>query len=186
MQPVTLSLELTEDHPAYQWAKRQSDAVSAMGHIGTHIDCYTREPEEAFYCVETVVLDCRSGMPTVDEITRLNLSGKALVLYSGNLERNGYGNDIYAKTRTVLDSHVLDQILSKSPAFIVIDSYGIGGHGGEHQMFDKRCEQHGCFVIENITLTEPVAEQLAQLEITIDKTIQSSGKRVDVKGILKY
>ncbi len=184
MQPVTLSLELTEDHPAYQWAKRQSDSVSAMGHIGTHIDCYTREPEEAFYRVEAVVLDCRRGMPTMDTITPLNLSGKALVLYTGNLENNGYGNDIYAKTRTVLDSLVLDQILARSPAFIMIDSYGIGGHGGEHQMFDKRCEKHGCFVIENITLTETVAEKLAQLEIFVDKTIMSSGKWVDVKGIL--
>ncbi|GFS02070.1 methyltransferase domain protein [Elysia marginata] len=125
-------------------------------------------------------------MPTLDSIAPLNLSGKALVLYTANLESNGYGNDVYAKTRTVLKSDVLDQILSKSPAFIVIDSYGIGGHGGEHQMFDKRCEQYGCFVIENITLTRPVAEQLAQLDITIDKTSQSSGKRVDVKGILKH
>ncbi|GAA4650855.1 hypothetical protein GCM10023116_31380 [Kistimonas scapharcae] len=186
MQPVPLSLELTEDHPAYQWAKRQSDAVGAIGHIGTHIDCYTREPEEAFYRVETIVLDCRSGMPAADDINQLNLSGKALVLYTANLECNGYGNDVYAKTSTVLESHVLDQILMSSPAFIVIDSYGIGGHGGEHQMFDKRCEKHGCFVIENITLTESVAEQLTQLEITIDKTIQSSGKRVDVKAILKH
>ncbi len=93
MTPVNLSLTITEEHPAYQWAKKQSDSVSAMGHIGTHIDCYTREPESGKYRVETVVLNCQYGMPDSEMVRFLELEKKALVLYTANLENNGYGND---------------------------------------------------------------------------------------------
>lgn len=184
MKKVSLSIEMTEGHPAYQWAKRQSDSVNAMGHIGTHIDCYTHEPRLTDYHVEAVVVDCSVGMPSASVISSLNLNDKALVLYTSNLEQNGYGNSRYGETSTVLARDVLDTILGKKPQFIVIDSYGIGAHGDEHIAFDKRCEACGCFVVENVKLTRHVAEHLASVELSIDKATASTGKRCHVVGIL--
>ncbi len=46
MYEKQLSLVIEPGHPAYEWAKNQSDSVSAFGHIGTHIDCYESEPEK--------------------------------------------------------------------------------------------------------------------------------------------
>lgn len=184
MKNVILSIEMTEGHPAYQWAKRQSDSVNAMGHIGTHIDCYTHEPMCSDYSVEAVVVDCGAGMPSSSVFSVLDLNGKALVFYTSNLEQNGYGNSRYGETSTVLTRDVLDTILAKKPHFIVIDSYGIGAHGDEHIAFDKRCESCGCFVVENAKLTRHVAGHLTSLEITIDKTAASTGKRCHVVGCL--
>lgn len=53
-----LDIELDLDHPAYLWAKKQSDSVNALGHIGTHLDCYTSSPEELYYDLECIVFDC--------------------------------------------------------------------------------------------------------------------------------
>jgi len=184
MKKAGLSIEITEGHPAYRWAKRQSDSVNAMGHIGTHIDCYTHEPELAVYRVEAVVVDCSVRMPSLSAISSLNICDRALVLYTSNLETNGYGNSRYGETSTVLTQDVLDTILTMKPQFIVIDSYGIGAHGDEHIAFDKRCEACGCFVVENVALTRHVAGHLTSVDITIHQTTASTGKRCDVVGYL--
>ncbi|MGF1700252.1 hypothetical protein L4D09_08055 [Photobacterium makurazakiensis] len=180
MNRQNISVDINESHPAYQWAKRQSDSVNAMGHIGTHIDCYTRVPAETKYRTSVHIIDCSQAMPTLEQIEGLDLAGKSLVLYTSNLEQNGYGNQNYGAQSTVLDSDVLDAVLAKSPAFIVIDSYGIGAHGDEHISFDKRCEQNTCFVIENVCLTEAMLKTMISLEISFDASSTSTGKRCDV------
>lgn len=180
MNRKNISIELSEEHPAYQWAKRQSDSVDAMGHIGTHIDCYTKMPLETTYNTPVHIIDCSLAMPTLAQIEALELAGKSLILFTGNVEENGYGNPSYGAKSTVLDSDVLDSILKRSPAFIVIDSYGIGAHGDEHISFDKRCEAHNCFVIENVCLTKPMLATLHSLEISFDPISASTGKRCDV------
>ncbi len=91
----------------------------------------------------------------------------------------------YGKTSTVLDDATLDTILDKKPAFIVIDSYGIGAHGDQHLAFDKRCEEQNCFVVENVTLTSEIAKRLELLEIIIDKDQASTGKRCELTGLMR-
>ncbi|MGF1680100.1 hypothetical protein [Photobacterium minamisatsumaniensis] len=180
MYQKNISIDINESHPAYQWAKRQSDSVNAMGHIGTHIDCYTKVPEETKYRTSVHIIDCSQAMPTLEQIEGLDLADKSLVLYTSNLEQNGYGNPNYGAQSTVLDSGVLDAILACQPMFIVIDSYGIGTHGDEHIDFDKRCESHDCFVIENVSLTRAMLDHLIALTISFDATAASTGKRCDV------
>ncbi len=183
MYEENLSLIIDEKHPSYEWAKRQSDSVGALGHIGTHIDCYESEPLKSNYNVEAVTIDCTTSMPTIDDLGSLNILGKALILFTGNLVNNGYGTSKYGSTNTILHSPVLDYILSKSPLFIVIDSYGIGAHGEEHISFDKRCESKGCFVIENVKLSHSLAVSLQALKISFDKSSKSTGKRCQLIAI---
>ncbi|WP_237157038.1 cyclase family protein [Photobacterium rosenbergii] len=181
---LPISLVVDENHPAYQWAKKQSDSVNAFGHIGTHIDCYTKVPQYSHYTTGTIVVDCTQTMPSIDTIEKLDIAGKSLVLFTANLEKNSYGTPEYGKADTTLDSDVLDAILDKRPAFIVIDSYGIGAHGDEHISFDKRCEDNDCFVIENVVLNQQTASNLTQLDIQFDVTGASTGKRCEVTAVL--
>ncbi len=180
---VNLSLVIEEGHPAYVWAKKQSDSVHAFGHIGTHIDCYESTPEKSEYEVACVVVDCTGNMPSVDDVKVLSLSGKALVLFTGNIERNAYGTSDYGTMDTSLDRETLDMMLRQSPAFIVIDSYGIGAHGEEHIRFDKTCESYGCFVIENVNLSQTHIHSLKKVHISFDLLAESTGKRCDVQGL---
>lgn len=180
MYKEQLSLLVEKGHPAYEWAKKQSDSVSAFGHIGTHIDCYSSEPKELKYEVEAEVLDCTCRMPLYSDFSDLNISGKALVIFTGNVERNFYGTPDYGAMDTSITDEVLDCILEKSPIFIVIDSYGIGFHGDEHIRFDKRCESKGCFVIENVNLSKAVIGTIKKLQIEFDKSSKSTGKRCKI------
>jgi kynurenine formamidase len=183
MYKKQLSLLIEEGHPAYEWAKKQSDSVSAFGHIGTHIDCYESEPEQAKYEVAAQVIDCTDRMPLLSDFEHLDISGKALVIFTGNVEINGYGTPDYGAMDTSLKTEVVDCILAKAPAFIVIDSYGIGSHGDEHIRFDKRCESNGCFVIENVNLSRAVVGKINKLQVEFDKSSQSTGKRCEVTAL---
>ena len=183
MREENISLIVEKGHSAYEWAKRQSDAVSAFGHIGTHIDCYDAEPEKSNYEVEALTINCTEKMPSLSDVASVNISGKALVLFTGNIEKNDYGTSEYASMNTALHTDVLDALLSKSPLFIVIDSYGIAAHGDEHIGFDKRCESKGCFVIENVNLSLALTTSLQKLKISFDKSSKSTGKRCQVTAI---
>ena len=183
MHKEQLSLFVEEGHPAYEWAKKQSDSVSAFGHIGTHIDCYGSEPDKAKYEVEAVVLDCTNRMPLLTDIECLNISGKALVLFTGNIEKNNYGTLDYGTMDTSITEEILECILEKTPAFIVIDSYGIGAHGDEHIQFDKSCESNGCFVIENVNLSKAVVGKIKKLQINFDKSSTSTGKKCHLTAV---
>jgi hypothetical protein len=94
-----LSLELSKEHPSYLWAKRQSDSVNALGHIGTHIDCYTASPKESEYELEVELIRCFNGIPEINEIEKRNIRGKALILYTDVLNKFGYGTKEYVKQK---------------------------------------------------------------------------------------
>ncbi|TAJ14369.1 hypothetical protein DMA11_05465 [Marinilabiliaceae bacterium JC017] len=178
-----LSLEIPEKHPAYTWAKKQSDAVNAIGHIGTHTDCYTALPDHSDYILEAIIMDCSTKMPSAEAIKNTDLKGKALILFTGVLNAHGYGTKEYGAANTFLSEATLDAILQSKPAFILIDACGIGRHGEEHIKFDKKCEANGCFVIENILLTESLAFAITELEIQIDLACSSTGKPCRVHAL---
>lgn len=180
-----LSLELSQEHPAYIWAKKQSDSVNALGHIGTHIDCYTVSPSEANYELEVEWLDCRSSMPKISDIEKRNIRAKALVLYTDVLNKHGYGTEAYGKADTFLSEAVLDYILSLEPKFILIDSCGIGNHGEEHIRFDKKCEAKKCFVIENIFMNQAIAQSISKIKVKIETHSSSTGKPCEVYAVTK-
>ena len=180
-----LSLEISKDHPAYLWAKKQSDSVNALGHIGTHIDCYSTSPTESIYELDVELINCSKGMPEIIDIESRNITDKALILYTGVLNKYGYGTKEYGEADTFLSETVLDSILSLKPKFIIIDSCGIGNHGSEHIKFDKKCEKSGCFVIENIFMDEAVAKSIIRAQIKIDLNNPSTGKPCQVFAVIK-
>lgn len=175
---MNLHIDLDPSHPAYDWLEKQADRIGARGHFGTHIDCYTSTPEHDEYRLPVFILDCRDGMPTADKATSLpSLNDQALILYTNNMAAHDYGTTEYFNdTDTSISEDILMAILDKCPRFILIDSYGIGKHGKDHIDLDKKCEQAGCYVIENIRLTPEVVRQMHTVQITFDLNYPSTGK----------
>jgi kynurenine formamidase len=178
-----LSIEVSQNHSAYKWAKEQSDSVEVTGHIGTHIDCYTKVPNLSVYEVPAVFYDCRESMPNEKNIENLQIEGAALILYTGILNKVGYGGKEYGDAYSFFKEVVLDKILSKKPKFIIIDACGIGRHGLEHISFDKKSEAHNCFVIENVCITDEIFNTVDKIQISIDIESKSTGKRCQVYGL---
>ena len=174
---ITLHITLTEDNPIFQKARARSK-TGAMGHIGTHFDCYTLAPSASHYELPGIVLDCREGLPEIDACRNLpNLTGKALLLHTANEETNGYGNDAYFKRETSFTDEALKEILENHhPAFIVIDSHGIGPSGAIHTARDVLCEKHNCHVIENTNLGALAGKAQVTLIIDVDIANPSTGK----------
>jgi len=174
---MNLHIELDPNHSSYGWLEKQADKIGARGHFGTHIDCYTSTPGQSSYQLPTFIIDCHAHMPTVEEVSYLPvLAGKALILHTGNMYKHDYGQGPYFNTDTVLSTDVLNIILSKQPAFILIDSYGIGSHGKDHISKDMQCEASDCFVIENICITSEMVNQIKLLQIEVDLDYPSTGK----------
>ncbi|MFA9395137.1 MAG: hypothetical protein ACERJ1_10585 [Halodesulfovibrio sp.] len=107
-------------------------------------------------------------MPAAKQFEEADLCGKAVVLYTGVLNSVGYGSDAYGKSDTFLTQESLDALLTRLPAFIVIDACGIGNHGEEHQRFDKQCEKQYCFVIENVLLPRDTLNSFWRIHIAVD------------------
>ncbi|MBI9064379.1 MAG: hypothetical protein JEZ14_20510 [Marinilabiliaceae bacterium] len=181
---IKIDIKLSDDHPAMIWAKTQSDTVNAIGHVGTHIDCYTKQPKKKAYKVLAQVIDCRQHMPSKEDLALYSFKNKALVLYTGTMAKCNYGTREYGEAQTFLDEHVLEAILAEAPQFILIDGCGIGQHGEEHIRFDKKCESMSCFVVENIFLDEPWASQIQALKIKIELAPESSGKPCEVHAFV--
>lgn len=79
-----LHIELDKEHSAFQWLETQADKIGVRGHIGTHLDCYTRIPQESEYQVATYRIDCSNDMPDLAVCQSLpDLRHKALLLYTG-------------------------------------------------------------------------------------------------------
>lgn len=175
---MNLHIELDKSHPAYAWLEKQADKIGAGGHFGTHIDCYTSVPGKNEFNLPVYILDCRHGMPAIEEASMLpSLHNKALILYTGNLYKNDYGSKAYFnEIDTSVQKEVLLRILEKSPQLILIDSYGIGKHGQEHMDLDKTCEAKGCYVIENIRIIPEDIHKIQTVHVKFDLEYPSTGK----------
>ena len=93
MQPLHLD---PNEHRALFTKLLGSKPIAAQGHLGTHLDCCTKALEARVRELDAFVMDCRRGMPGAEDFRGLpSLQGMALLLHTGNHERNGYGNAAY-------------------------------------------------------------------------------------------
>lgn len=173
-----LHIKLDENSPAIRWADAQADKVGARGHVGTHLDCYTKVPEKSEFNIQGHVIDCRRGMPSAENVKHIESldNNMALVLHTGNMEANSYGTESYFSSETFLTEETLNTVLAKKPLFIIIDSHGIAEKGKKHIDFDKICEANGCHVIENADFSSLGEEKKIQLQIIISIDHKSTGK----------
>ena len=174
MQPLHLD---PNEHRALFTKLLGSKPIAAQGHLGTHLDCCTKAPEARVRELDALVMDCRRGMPGAEDFRGLpSLQGMALLLHTGNHERNGYGNAAYFAEETFLTPEAIEALLAKHPAFVVIDSHGLGKSGAVHTGIDKRCEAESCHVIENADLSSRSEERRLHLRIEVELDHPSTGK----------
>lgn len=171
-----LHLDPMKHHEVFQ-KLIQTGRISAQGHIGTHLDCYTSVSEQVEYDIPAYVVDCMKGIPDTAYFQNMpSLQDKALILHTGNTETNGYGTDAYFAAKTFLSDGSLKAILDKEPLFIIIDSHGLGESGKKHISIDKACEACHCHVIENADLSSLKGAQKIRIRIIIDAENPSTGK----------
>ena len=179
---IALHISLDANDPVWQWVAQQADRVEATGHVGTHFDAYTKEPNESeIHCKATIL---RVPDVLTDEmIVQLpELKNEALILWTKNINQHPYGSPDYFSHTIGLTKERLTKLLVKKPSFILIDSHGIGRPGREHISFDRQAEGQGCHIIENIQLPEDV-QQNVNLRISLDLAIASTGKPAQVYWI---
>lgn len=105
-----------------------------------------------------------------------SLKGRVLILHTGNAEENRYGSEAYFKRETFLSEEALEELLAKSPLFIIVDSHGLNQSGVLHKALDVKCERHGCHVIENASLKALTGKSTAVVSINVDFRNTSTGK----------
>lgn len=164
-----------EDYAATSRELLGTGRISAPGHIGTHLDCYTAILDrESYTHLEAVVPDCLKVMPCAAAFNALpSLKGRVLILHTGNEEENRYGSEAYFKRETFLSEEAL---LAKSPLFIIVDSHGLNQSGVVHKALDVKCERHGCHVIENVSLKALTGKSTVVVSINVDFRNTSTGK----------
>ena len=145
------------------------------GHIGTHMDCYMEAPARKEYITDAIVVDCRNGLPADDYFKNLDVEGKALVLYTGNMAANGYATRNFFMYDMKLNRDSLNALLHNHPKFILIDSHGLGMFS-QNRLFDLECEKNGCLLIMNLALKGEEVLSVKKLKIEVDLNILSTGK----------
>ena len=151
------------------------------GHIGTHMDCYMEASRYKEYGTDAVVVDCRNGLPADEYFNNLDIEGKALVLYTGNMATNDYATKDFFMFDMKLNWDSLAALLYNHPKFILIDSHGLGMFS-QHRLFDMECEKNGCFLIMCLMLEGEEILNIKKLKIEIDKEMPSTGKPCRVYG----
>ena len=122
-----------------------------------------------------------NGLPADEYFNNLDIEGKALVLYTGNMATNDYATKDFFMFDMKLNWDSLAALLYNHPKFILIDSHGLGMFS-QHRLFDMECEKNGCFLIMCLMLEGEEILNIKKLKIEIDKEMPSTGKPCRVYG----
>lgn len=82
-------------------------------------------------------------------------AGSFVLFRTGQIERVAYGEKAYFDHHPQLSDELIASLCQKKIRFIGVDSPGIRAHA-EHESADRLCEQHGIFVIENLSNLEKI------------------------------
>lgn len=158
---IDLTLTVPPESPLMQWAQSQANPYVAMGHIGTHLDTYLHRPIPLEYVQSRGVL---FQVPGVSEITEQHVDlsqiqpGDFVLFHTGHEQKYGYGQPDYFAQQPQLSHRLIDRLLEKQIHFIGIDFPGIRSTTG-HEPADHLCEEHGVYVIENLTRLSQLSDR---------------------------
>ncbi|MCY6355064.1 cyclase family protein [Clostridium sp. ZS2-4] len=152
---IDLTLKLSKDHPAFQWAATQKNHLMARGHLATHIDVYEKTQVPLEYMESRGIIFDVSGIEDrkilKDDID-INMikPGDFVIFMTEIMKESPYGENKYVTEHPELSWDLIKELINKKIHFIGIDAAGIR-RGKEHIEVDKMCERKGVFVIENMT-----------------------------------
>ena len=123
------------------------------GHFGTHFDVMDKEFPLEYTKRRGVVFDV-SGVSDRDiDIKDVDISlvekDMFVAFYSGFIEKEGYGGEVYFTEYPQLSNELIDTLLDKDVSIIGVDFAGVR-RGKEHTPKDQYCADRGVFIIENL------------------------------------
>lgn len=152
---LDLSLPIKADDETSAGLPRDKEALLKLGHRGTHLDRLLNSVIPLDYFKSRGLLfDVRQtvtpGLVTAADID-LNLirPGDFALFRTGIMERFPYGGREYMSEPFDLDWPLIEALLSLKIRLIGLDARGIR-QNQEHARADRRCEEAGTFVIENL------------------------------------
>ena len=147
---IDITLPVT---PKMMGTALENTAKNLVGHIGTHFDVMDKEFPLEYTSRPGVVFDVsqvkdREIEPSDVDLTRVE-KGMFVAFYTGFIEEVEYGTAQYFKTHPQLSKALIEELLAKKVSVIGLDFAGIR-RTPEHVPADRRCADHGAFVVENL------------------------------------
>lgn len=154
MKQIIIDLTLPIDQRKLaDWLKKQENPYAVQGHIGTHLDIYNRSqiPLEYFQS-KGIYIDVShiKDEITIQDLQHIQILERSFVLFrTGIIEKYDYGTRDYFKKQPQFSQETIDMLIEKKVCFIGIDCAGLKS-GKDHEMVDRKCEENGIYVIENL------------------------------------
>lgn len=130
-----------------------NEKKALAGHLGTHFDVMNKVFPLEYTQRHGIVFDVSSVGEREIEETDIDLSkverDMFVAFYSGYIEREPYGSQLYFKEHPQLSDSLIDRLLEKDVSIIGIDFAGVR-RGREHTPKDQYCADQGVFIIENL------------------------------------
>lgn len=100
--------------------------MECFGYIGIYMDCYMEVFCYKEYVIDVVVVDCWNGLLVDEYFNNLDIEGKVLVLYIGNMVINDYVIKDFFMFDMKFNWDFLVVLFYNYLKFIFIDLYGLG------------------------------------------------------------
>lgn len=147
---IDLTLPVT---PEMRTTAEGNEKKTLTGHLGTHFDVmdkefpldYVERPGVAFDVSAVTAREIGSKDIDLSKVRE----GMFVALYSGFIEREGYGSAAYFSEHPELSEELIEKLVEKKISVIGIDFAGMR-RGREHTPKDRYCADRGVFVVENL------------------------------------
>ncbi|WP_144141097.1 cyclase family protein [Paraburkholderia sp. BCC1884] len=152
LHDLTLSIDMND--PVVGKANMDQHSFMSAGHIGTHLDTYLQSTIPPEFCVRKgKVYDATAFAGRDVDLSVLDRqppeAGDFAIFHTGFLEKYSYGTREYFKDHPQLSWELIDHLIEKGVSFIGIDAAGVR-RGDEHGVADRRAEEGGVYIIENL------------------------------------
>ena len=133
----------------------EHDKKALCGHLGTHFDVMNKEFPLEYIERKAIVIDVNNTDNNIDIIRKNDIdlneieSDMFVGIYTGFIEKVGYGGKKYFTKHPVLSNELIETLIEKRISIIGIDFPGIR-RGNEHTPKDQYCADRGIFIIENL------------------------------------
>ncbi len=147
---IDITLKIT---PQMIAEAQSNEKKTFSGHIGTHFDCMNKAFPLEYTERKSVIFDVSKVQNRDIEVNDINLNDVKkdmfVVFYSGYIEKEKYGTEMYFKNHPQLSNHLIEELLKKDISIIGIDFSGMR-RGKEHPLKDQQCADKNVFVVENL------------------------------------
>lgn len=151
---VDLTLGLNEIFIDDEIKDERKNKMLESGHFGTHIDIHLQTEIPLEYMKNRAMMfdvseiADREVMPEDIDLSSI-MAGDCIIFKTDRIKAYYYGTKEYFHEHPQLSEALIDALIDKEIHIIAIDTAGIR-RGREHIVADRRCEENGIYVIENI------------------------------------